>query len=270
MFRLQGISAGRVALIVTVFWIGSSANLAAQDTENPHTSLEDVETGERLFQIHCSRCHGIDAEGDDGPSLRRGRFRRAQSDAGLFRVISEGVADTGMPPIFRRRTDESVWQVVAYLRSINQRPEDISLPGDVEAGRSLYTGAGRCATCHMISGVGSLLGPDLTFVGERRSPDELRADLLEPDHEVAPRWWSVRVTYIDGRTIEGIRMNEDTYSYRLLDADEQLWSIAKRDLRESQRIETSTMPSYDDRLTVSEVDNLVAYLFSLRTRESAP
>jgi mono/diheme cytochrome c family protein len=65
-------------------------------------------------------------------------------------------------------------------------------------------------------------------------------------------------------------MNEDTYSYRLLDADEKLWSIAKRDLRESQRIETSTMPSYDDQLTVSEVDNLVAYLFSLRTRESAP
>ena len=270
MFRLQGISAGRVALIVTVFWIGSSANLAAQDTENPHTSLEDVETGERLFQIHCSRCHGIDAEGDDGPRLRRGRFRRAQSDAGLFRVIAEGVADTGMPPIFRRRTDESVWQVVAYLRSINQRPEDILLPGDAEVGQRLYAGAGRCTTCHMIAGVGSLLGPDLTSVGDRRSPDELRADLLEPDHEVAPRWWSVRVTYADGRKLEGIRMNEDTYSYRLLDADEQLWSIAKRDLRESQRIETSTMPSYDDRLTVSEVDNLVAYLFSLRTRESAP
>ena len=122
----------------------------------------------------------------------------------------------------------------------------------------------------MIAGVGSLLGPDLTFVGDRRSRDELRADLLEPDHEVAPRWGSVRVTYADGRRFEGIRMNEDTYSYRLLDADEKLWSIAKRDLRESQRIETSTMPSYDDRLTVSEVDNLVAYLFSLRTRESAP
>jgi len=75
---------------------------------------------------------------------------------------------------------------------------------------------------------------------------------------------------MDGRTIEGLRMNEDTYSYRLIDADENLWSIAKRDLRESQRIETSTMPSYDDELTVSEVDNLVAYLFSLRTRESAP
>ena len=103
MFCLQGISAGRVALIVTVFWIGSSANLAAQDTENPHTSLEDVETGERLFQIHCSRCHGIDAEGDDGPSLRRGRFRRAQSDAGLFqcgRLLHTSVRSINVQRIF--------------------------------------------------------------------------------------------------------------------------------------------------------------------------
>ena len=270
MFRLEGMSAGRVALIVAAFLIGSSADLAAQDTENPYTSLEDVETGERLFRIHCSRCHGIDAAGDDGPSLRRGRFRRAQSDTGLFRVISEGVANTGMPPIFRRRTDRSVWQVVAYLRSINQRPEDLSLPGDVVVGQRLYAGAGECATCHMISGVGSLLGPDLTFVGDQRSPDELRADLLDPNHEVAPRWWSVQVTYADGRKLEGLRMNEDTYSFRLLDADERLWSVTKRDLSESRRIEASTMPNYDKRFTVSEVDNLIAYLFSLRTGESAP
>jgi len=271
MWRLQGINVGRLVLIAAaLLLVGLVGNLAAQDAENPYTSLEDVKTGERLFQMHCGRCHGRDAGGDDGPSLRRGRFRRAQSDAGLFRVISEGVPNTGMPPIYRSRTDESIWQVVTYLRSINQRPESISLPGDAAAGRRLYAGAGACATCHMIEGVGSLRGPDLTFIGDRHSPDELRVDLLEPDHEVLPRWWSVHMTYVNGRTLEGIRMNEDTYSYRVLDADEKLWSIAKRDLRESRRIETSTMPSYEGKLAASEVDDLVAYLFSLRTEESSP
>ena len=115
MFRLEGMSAGRAALIVAAFLIGSSVDLATQDTENPYTSLEDVETGDRLFRIHCSRCHGIDAAGDDGPSLRRGRFRRAQSDTGLFRVISDGVANTGMPPIFRRRTDRSGGKLLEAL-----------------------------------------------------------------------------------------------------------------------------------------------------------
>ena len=65
-------------------------------------------------------------------------------------------------------------------------------------------------------------------------------------------------------------MNEDTYSYRLLDADENLWSVTKRGLRERERIETSTMPSYDGDLSASELDDLIAYLFSLRTEESLP
>lgn len=263
-------SARRVELMAVALLVAGGVSDTAQETENSHTSLEDVETGERLFGMHCGRCHGIDATGDEGPSLRRGRFRRAQSDAGLFRVISEGVPDTGMPPIHRTRTDESVWQIIAFLRSINMRPEDVSLPGDAEAGQRLYAGGGACATCHMIGGAGRLLGPDLSSVGDRRSPAELRADLLDPDREVAPRWWSVRVTLADGGTLEGIRMNEDTYSYRLLDADENLWSVAKRELRERERIETSTMPSYAEELTASEIDDLIAYLFSLRTEESTP
>ncbi|HAK53945.1 MAG: c-type cytochrome [Vicinamibacterales bacterium] len=269
MLWFQGRNA-RLVLVAASLVMGSGAGLAAQDGENPHTSLEDVDAGQRLFGMHCSRCHGFDASGDEGPSLRRGRFRRAQSDAGFFRVISEGVPDTGMPPISRGRTDQTVWQIVAYLRSINQRPESISLPGDAQAGRRLYAGAGACATCHMIAGAGRLLGPDLTTVGDRRSPAELRADLLEPDRDVPLRWWSVRVTYENGRTLEGLRMNEDTYSYRLLDADENLWSVSKRELRERERIETSTMPSYEGELSASDLDDLIAYLFSLRTEESLP
>ena len=215
MFPTSGCRAGLMAALLLV---GGGPVLAAQDAENPHTSLDDVQAGERLFRAHCGRCHARDASGADGPSLRDGGFRLDRSDAGLFRVISGGVPDTRMPPIFRSRTDETVWQIVAYLRAINQRPENVLLPGDPAAGARLFTGAGECADCHMVNGAGGLHGPDLTAAGDRRSPDELMADLVEPDHEVAPRWWSVRVTYADGQTLEGLRLNEDTYSYRLLEA----------------------------------------------------
>ena len=266
MFPTSRCRAALVSALLLVGWGPASA----QQAENPHTSLEDVQEGERLFQAHCGRCHARDASGDDGPSLRRGRFRRAQSDAGLFRVISEGVPDTRMPPISRGRTDETVWQIVAYLRAINQRPENVSLPGDPAAGARVFAGAGECATCHMVRGVGGLHGPDLTAVGDRRSPEELRIDLADPDRDVEPRWWSVRATYADGRTIEGLRLNEDTYSYRLLDGDANLWSVVKRDLRDAERIETSTMPSYDGKLAASQIDDLIAYLYSLRTEETTP
>ena len=48
----------------------------------------------------------------------------------------------------------------------------------------------------------------------------------------------MRVTHLDGTRVEGLRMNEGSYSVRILDGDDKLWSFLKRDLRGSERIET--------------------------------
>jgi putative heme-binding domain-containing protein len=120
----------------------------------------------------------------------------------------------------------------------------------------------------MVSGEGGRRGPDLTRVGNRRDPDELASDLSTPDEDVRPRWWTIRVTREDGSIVEGLRMNEDTFSLRLMDEDENLWSFLKGGIRSYERIETSSMPSVDGILTASEVDDLIAYLFSLRREEA--
>ena len=59
-------------------------------------------------------------------------------------------------------------------------------------------------------------------------------------------------------------MNEDTFTLSMMDEDENLWHLAKSDIRSSDRITTSSMPSYEETLSAGEVDDLVAYLFSLR------
>ena len=115
----------------------------------------------------------------------------------------------------------------------------------------------------MVNGEGGRQGPDLSRVGERRDPDELATDLTDPHEDVAPRWWTVTVTRPDGSVVEGLRMNEDTFTVRVIDQDENLWSFAKRDIS-YERNQDSTMPSYAQTLTASERDDLVAYLFSLR------
>jgi len=169
--------------------------------------------------------------------------------------------------ISRSATDQSVWMVVSYLNSLNDTA-DIDLPGSATAGMQLFNGKGSCTSCHMVSGKGGRRGPDLTQVGNRRDPDELVSDLTTPDEDVTPRWWTIRVTREDGSIVEGLRMNEDTFSLRLMDEDENLWSFSKGRVRSYDRIETSTMPSVDGMVTASEVDDLVAYLFSLRRDES--
>ena len=254
-----------VALLVVSGW---AAGLAAQGDTNPFTLPEDVTTGGSLFGRHCARCHGIDAAGGEiGPDLTTGRFKNASTDAGLFRVIADGVPNTAMIGIHRSRIGwtRPVWQLVSYLRSLSGRVENVSLPGNPSAGEGLYRGKGGCASCHMVNGTGGRLGPDLSAIGDSRSPEELETDLLDPDERVEPRWWSMRVTHQDGTRVEGIRMDEDTYSVRILDFDENLWSFLKSDLRELERIETSTMPGVGGTFTDGELDDVVAYLYSLYT-----
>lgn len=240
------------------------------DAENPFTTRFDVRNGGRLFLRQCSRCHGQDARGSDetgAPDLTTGRFANASTPAGVFDVIRNGVDGTTMVPISPTSSDENVWQLVAYINSIGATP-DIELSGNPSAGRQVYEGKGACARCHMENGEGRRLGPDLSRVGERRSPDELTSDLVDPNEDVDPRWWTLNVTRADGSAIEGFRMGEDTFSLRLMDQDENLWSFLKDEIRSFERIEESTMPSYDQTLTSGEMDDLVAYLFSLRKETS--
>jgi hypothetical protein len=49
-----------------------------------------------------------------------------------------------------------------------------------------------------------------------------------------------------------------------MDGAENLWHLSKGELRSIERIEASTMPSVFGTLTATELDDLIAYLFSLR------
>ena len=244
---------------------------AAQEPENPFTTRFDERMGERTFQRQCSRCHGQDARGNDetnAPDLTTGRFANASSPAGVFNVIRNGVDGTAMIPVAANTSDENIWQLVSYVGSLSTNPADFDLAGSAPSGRQVYAGKGNCSSCHMINADGNRLGPDLSRVGERRRPDELKSDLVTPQEEVNPRWWTMKVTRADGSTVEGLRMGEDTFTIRLMDQDEGLWSFSKSEIRSYERSETTTMPSFEETLTAGEIDDLVAYLFSLRKERS--
>ena len=243
-----------------------ASSLSAQEQANPFATVQDVQTGQQRFARQCSICHGEGATGgENGPDLTTGDFQHASTDAGLFNVISEGVPDTPMIGINRTRTDQSVWQLVAYLRSVSGG-ERVAVAGNASAGERLFRGRGDCSGCHVIDGEGGRQGPELSTIGARRSPDDLLSDLVDPDERVQPRWWTMRVTHRDGTLVEGLRMNEGTYSLRILDAEDNLWSFLKRDLRRSERIETSSMPAYAGTLTEGELEDIVAYLYGLTRR----
>jgi len=78
----------------------------------------------------------------------------------------------------------------------------------------------------------------------------------------------VRLTTKDGRRITGVRLNEDTFTTQVMDLNGGLHSFFKADLKELQRdTGKSPMPSFRGALSASEVDDLVAYLVSLRGKQ---
>src|SRR5271155_2962871 len=83
---------------------------------NPYTNPADQEAGGRIYRERCTTCHGPDGRGLLGPSLIRFGYSHGDSDAEIYRVLTDGIAGTTMVPTelsFAQR-----WQVVGYLRSL--------------------------------------------------------------------------------------------------------------------------------------------------------
>ena len=74
----------------------------------------------------------------------------------------------------------------------------------------------------------------------------------------------IRAVTRDGRVITGRRLNEDTFTVQMIDQDERLVSLEKADLQEFTVLTDSPMPSYGDRLSETELSDLIAYLLTLR------
>jgi len=243
--------------LVGLIWAASL--VAQQPVRNPRTSPEDIALGAKTFRSHCAPCHGMHGEGGRGPNLASGRFYHGRSDANLLTNIMEGIPGTEMPALFYM--EDRVWQIIAYIRSLNASAERPA--GDVARGAALFRSKG-CTGCHRVNGEGGGLGPDLTQVGKIRSIEHLRQSIVDPSADVQPRYWVASFRDAAGQPGEGFVMNEDTYSVQLMDMNQQLHSYEKVELRDYKVEKVSKMPSYMDSLTGQPLSDLVAYLASLR------
>lgn len=237
------------------------AVILAQAT-NPHTSAEDIKTGAEYYRLRCAECHGAAGEGGRGPNLADGIFYHGGEDQDLFDTIRNGIRGSEMPGF--GSSEESLWQLVAYIRSLNEAATPEEVPGDPKRGAALFRSEGDCLTCHRVGAEGGFSGPDLSSIGSRRSVEYLRTSLLEPSDDVRPRYWLATVHRPDGAKVSGFILNEDRHSLQLLDLEGNLRSFDKSALSSIERDRNSLMQSYDGVLDESEMNDLLAYLVSLR------
>jgi len=215
--------------------------------------------GEALYLSQCSICHGQKGEGGRGSPLTRKVLRHAPDDTTLQRVIRRGIPDTEMPSSWMN--EEEIRQVAAYVRTLSQRIQATRVPGDPRRGAQIYSGKGACSNCHTLQASGGAFGPDLTSIGERRSPAHLRESIVNPGAEVTAGHFEIHVVTKAGQTIRGIRVNEDTFSIQLRDASNTVHSLWKDGLRSiEKKMQSSLMPGYGRILSPAELDDVIAYL----------
>ena len=266
--------------VALVCVLGAATALLAQD-KNPYAGdAEAARLGAFQFRINCAFCHGLGARGGGrGPDLTRARKRHGNSDAEMFQTINQGVPGTAMPPNGTTgqgvgMTEEEVWQVIAYIRSV-QVKAPAQPTGDAVHGKQLFYGDANCSGCHMVEGNGGRLGPDLTAVGMARAADAIVDSVRNPSRRLAPglleatkefpqEYETVTVVTAQGQEIEGVTMNEDNFSLQMMDASEQIHLFEKDKLRSIQKSRKSMMPAYaTNLLSDQDLQDIVAYLQSV-------
>lgn len=256
----------RCSVLLAGLWLLTGAGgLAAQPNRDQHPgeyAEADIAHGARLYEAQCSTCHGPNGDSVGGVDLRSGKFRNASTDQQLTNVITNGIPGTGM--LAFKLTTAELAGIVAYLRNMRTFDARAVLVGDLGRGRTLFEGKGGCTTCHRVDGRGAGLAPDLINIGILRTAAALEASVLDPTRAMAPINRPVRAVTKDGRTFNGRRLNEDTYTVQVIDDQGRLTSLVKIDLREYTVLAESPMPAYKQKLTAAEVADVVAYLLSLR------
>ena len=218
-----------------------------------------VEAGDKLFHERCAVCHGQNAQGSMAANLVQTRSVRRGSQEALFKLIREGIPGTDMPPQ-PDLPDDGIWQMISYLRSMALPGEQPPLEGDPEAGSIVFRQAG-CASCHIVNGSGGFLGPSLDSIAVKKASDKIRRDVLEPDAELAAGFESVTVETLDGRRIEGVLKNEDTFLVLILTAAGEVHIFRRNDLKSVEMPSRSRMPAdYASRLSSEDLGNLLAFL----------
>ena len=220
--------------------------------------------GRSVYAQHCINCHGSTAKGTDrGPDLIRSPI-----------VLRDRLGNGIGPAVKKSATHQAELtqaQVVDLSHFLHQRIESIAtnrnarapidvLTGDPEAGRAYFNGAGRCSTCHSVTGdLGGLARriPDPVNLQQRFLFPSLRRD--------GPNRVEVTVAPAPGRTVSGTLVRIDDFAVSLRDADGEYHSFARSPgVSVTVRDPLSAHQELLDRYTDADMHNLTTYLSTLK------
>jgi cytochrome c oxidase cbb3-type subunit 3 len=108
---------------VTGIYPGGSAKGLNPDMQNPLANDPDAAArGAKDFDdFNCSGCHMARGGGGMGPALSNSIWIYRSSPANIYLSIAQGRA-AGMPAFGAMLPDRTIWELVAYIQNISEKP----------------------------------------------------------------------------------------------------------------------------------------------------
>jgi mono/diheme cytochrome c family protein len=242
---------------------------------------------------NCGSCHGATAKGTDtGPDLVRSPLVEDDTKGELIGpVVQNGRPDKGMPK--SDLTDQQISDIAAWLRvqvygaAMRNTYSYLNIVvGDPQKGEAFFNGAGKCSTCHSVTG-------DLAGIGGKYDPPTLQsrwisggasgrfgrgrgrgailsdngsttADVTPP--EITPSTTTITVTLANGQNFKGIPVQVDDFNVSFRDMTGAYHSYARNGEFPKVEVNNPLKPHGEllKTLTDEQMHDVTAYLVTLK------
>jgi putative heme-binding domain-containing protein len=130
--------------------------------------------------------------------------------------------------------------------------------GDAAAGKVVFKNT--CSKCHVHSGEGTRIGPDLTGMAVHPK-DHLLTDILDPSRSVEANFRVYTVTMKQGPVIVGLLASESKTALELFDAEGKKHTVLRADIEDLQASPKSLMPEgFEKQLSRKDLTDLLEFL----------
>ncbi len=130
--------------------------------------------------------------------------------------------------------------------------------GDAKVGKEVFVK--NCSKCHVHTGEGTRIGPDLTGMAVHPK-DHLLIDIIDPSRNVEANYRAYKVTLKNGRTTTGLLASESQTAIEIYDAEGKKQAILRQDIDELTASPKSLMPDgFEKQISRKELADLLEFL----------
>jgi quinoprotein glucose dehydrogenase len=203
-----------------------------------------------------------------------------QADALLGQWMQKLVAGQSSPEVqlelleaAGKRKDPKIAELAKQFESKRDPKDPLAefketlVGGTPENGRRTFAEnvAVSCIRCHSVNNEGGVVGPPLDGIGLKYQRDYLLESIVVPGAKFAPGYESVQVQTKDNKYKMGIVKKDDDKELVLLNADNQLITVAKADIKVREKGPSVMPEGLHKALSKRELRDLVEWLASLKT-----